>query len=87
MKIIYAREFQKEFRKLPPSIQKIYHQQEKLFRQNWRDRRLHVKKLKDHPLPFSFRITRNYRVIFAFVEEDTVLFATIGHRKEVYKKK
>ncbi len=86
MKILYTREFQKEFQKLPPRVKKIYYKQEKIFRQNWKDPRLHVKKLKDHPFPFSFRITRNYMVIFVFVEENTVLFATIGHRKHIYKK-
>ena len=87
MKILYAREFKKHFKKLPPSVQKVYYRQEKIFRQNWKDPRLHVRKLRDHPVPFSFRITRKYRVIFCFVEKDTVLFATIGHRKEIYRKR
>lgn len=84
MRVVYADEFRKRFRKLPKPIQKLYIRQEAIFRKNWRDPRLHLKKLADHPYPFSFRITRGYRVIFTFVETDTVLFATIGHRKEVY---
>ena len=84
MKILYADEFRKAFEKLPEDIRDLYRQQELVFRGNWRDPRLHVKKLKDHPFPFSFRITRRYRVLFAFVERETVLFATIGHRKDVY---
>jgi mRNA-degrading endonuclease RelE of RelBE toxin-antitoxin system len=86
MKIIYAEEFVKQFQKLPPPIRRLYRQQEALFIRNWRDPRLHVKKLIDHPLPFSFRITRNYRVLFVFINNDQVLFATIGNRKDVYKK-
>ncbi len=41
--------------------------------------------MKVHPLTFSFRITRRYRVLFAFVEPGTALFATIGHRRDVYR--
>jgi len=81
MKIVYAREFAKKFKKLPVSVQRLYRKQEDIFKENWRDPRLKVKKLKDHPLPFSFRITRSYRVLFVFVDADTA-FATIGHRKD-----
>ncbi|MBI1755261.1 hypothetical protein HYR65_03175, partial [Candidatus Azambacteria bacterium] len=83
--ILFADEFQKKFKKLPPEIQRLYYTQEKLFRQNWRDPRLHTKKLIDYPLPFSFRITRRYRVFFIFVDGATALFATVGHRKDSYK--
>lgn len=84
MTIIYAEEFWKQFQKLPHEIKKLYRLQESLFRKNWRDPRLHIKKLTDHPFPFSFRITRRYRVLFTFVETETALFATIGHRKDSY---
>ena len=83
MKIIYAKEFTKEFKKLPVGVQRLYRKQEDIFKENWRDPRLKLKKLKDHPLPFSFRITRAYRVLFVFVDADTALFATIGHSKDV----
>lgn len=85
MKIIYADEFKKQLTKLPKRIQKKYAEQELIFKNNWRDSRLHVKKLVDHSLTFSFRITRNYRVLFLFVAVETVLFATIGNRKDIYK--
>lgn len=85
MKILYAEEFAKQFRKLPPDIQRLYHKQEAIFRDNWRDPRLHIKKLRGEPLTFSFRVTRDYRVLFVFVEDDTILVATIGHRKDVYR--
>ena len=85
MKILYVEEFRKRFKKLPREIQLLYRRQEARFRKNWRDPRLHVEKLADHPLPYSFRITRRYRVLFTFVEPETALFATIGHRREVYR--
>lgn len=86
MRIVYTEEFQKQLKKLPKDIQVFYHRQEKIFRVNWRDPCLHIKKLTDHPFPFSFRITRNYRVLFIFVQTETVLFATIGNRKDIYRK-
>ena len=85
MKIIFADEFSRQFGKLPADIQRLYRTQEARFREDWRDSRLHIKKLREQPYPFSFRITRNYRVLFAFVEPETVLFATIGNRRDVYK--
>lgn len=85
MKILYANEFSKAFYKLPEKIRKIYYKQEKIFCNNWRDSRLQIKKLKDHPFPFSFRVTRSYRVLFFFTDKEEALFATIGHRRDVYK--
>ena len=85
MNVIYADEFRKTFTKLPYEIQRLYRKQETRFKENWQDTRLHVKKLSGHPFPFSFRITRNYRVLFSFTERDTVLFATIGNRKDIYR--
>jgi mRNA-degrading endonuclease RelE of RelBE toxin-antitoxin system len=85
MRIVYAEEFWEHFQKTPHKIQRLYRTQEARFKENWRDPRLQVKKLTDHPFPFSFRVTRRYRVLFVFVDTDTVLFATIGHRREVYR--
>ena len=85
MNIIYADEFRKGFRRLPSAIQRLYQKQEMIFKKDWKDARLHSKKLIDHPFPFSFRITRNYRVLFSFVDQDTTLFGTIGHRRDAYR--
>ena len=86
MKIIYAEEFFRHFHRLPKNIQRLFRTQESRFKENWRDPRLHIKKLNDHPFPFSFRITRQYRVLFSFVDTDTVLFGAIGNRRDVYRK-
>jgi len=43
MKILYAREFAKEFKKLPANIQRLYRSQENIFKADWRDPRLKVK--------------------------------------------
>ena len=85
MNILYTDEFRRRLQKLPNDVERVYRRQEAIFRKDWRDPRLHVKKLTDHPFPFSFRITRNYRVLFVFVEHSAALFATIGNRRDVYR--
>ena len=85
MKVVYADEFRKAFDKLPEKIHSTYRLQEEIFETSSHDPRLHLKKLKGHSSIFSFRITRAYRALFAFVERDTALMITIGHRKDVYR--
>ena len=75
MKILFSQEFRKNFRKFPIQIQNLYHKQEEIFEGNWKDSRLHTKKLRGDKIAFSFRITRQYRV----------LFVTIDHRKDIYR--
>lgn len=50
--IIYAEEFTKQFGRIPSDIQRLYRRQEAIFKENWRDTRLHVKKLAGEPLAF-----------------------------------
>jgi len=85
MNILYTAEFQKQFHKLPEDIQTLYRRQEILFQTNWRDPRLHTKKLVRQLNTFSFRVTRLYRVLFLFDSRDTVVFLTIAHRKDAYR--
>lgn len=85
MNIVYSDEFVNQFHKLPLDIQGKFREQENFFRLSWRDPRLHSKKLKGERTVFSFRITRVYRVLFIFVNPNEALFATIGHRKNVYR--
>ena len=85
MKVLYAHEFKKRFSKLPPNVKTLFLKQERIFKKSWKNSRLHLKKLSDHPLPFSFRITRGYRVLFVFIEQGVALFTTIGHRKNIYR--
>lgn len=85
MKIFYTKEFLKILKKLPQSTQNLYKKQEKIFFVNWKDPRLHSKKLKGDNSVFSFRVTRKYRVLFVFTSKDSVLFVSIGHRKDIYE--
>lgn len=85
MEIIKTSEFNKALKRLPKDIQRLCQEQEQRFESNWRDPRLHVKKVKSLPFAFSFRITRNYRVLFYFKNISTVVFFDADHRKDIYK--
>jgi mRNA-degrading endonuclease RelE of RelBE toxin-antitoxin system len=85
MNIAYAKEFVKQFNKLPSDIQNVFKKQELLLKNNWRDPRLQTKKLINFPFHFSFRVTRAYRVIFIFSNKNSIILLTIGHRKDVYR--
>ena len=85
MKIIKTEDFTRAFDKLPKEIERLYQIQEERFKENWRDPRLHIKKVKSLKYAFSFRITRNYRVLFYFQDGKTAIFFEIGHRKETYR--
>lgn len=66
MMIIKTDDFLRALKKLPKEIQLIYHRQEGCFKENWRDPRPHIKKIRSLQHAFSFRVTRRYRVFFYF---------------------
>ncbi len=77
-------DFKKKLEKLPKSIIRLYDKQKNIFELNWLDSRLHTKKLVGLN-GYSFRITRNYRVLFYFQDDKRVIFVDIGHRKDIYE--
>jgi mRNA-degrading endonuclease RelE of RelBE toxin-antitoxin system len=85
MKIVQTDDFKKALAKLPLSAQKAFVIQESRFVENPRDSRLHIKKLQGLEGVFSFRVTREYRVLFYFHAEKVVIFFAVGHRKDVYR--
>jgi len=76
MRIVTAVEFDKRYNKLPVSIQKKAEKQEKIFRSNPFHPSLHTEKLepKNKEL-WSVRIDKSYRIIFRFMEGNTVPLA------------
>ena len=75
MQIHYTTHFVKGFEKLPKKIKEYAIKQETLFKNNPQDSRLHVKSLKGRLEGlFSFRVTRNYRVLFSKKDKDIYLF-------------
>lgn len=85
MEIIRTPEFDHLLNKLPQNEQRLYLVQEKRFKQDWRDPRLHVKKVRDLEHAFSFRVTRRYRVFFYFQSTERTIFFDIGHRNDIYR--
>ncbi|MBU0705602.1 type II toxin-antitoxin system mRNA interferase toxin, RelE/StbE family [Patescibacteria group bacterium] len=87
IEVEYNRDFLKDFKKLPKNIRKKLGELEEIFRENPFHPELHSKglhgKLRDF---YSFRITRDYRVVYLFTDENKALFLLVGHRKDIYKK-
>jgi len=84
MKIFHTDTFTSNLKNLPTSVKKLYKKQEGIFVSNWKDPRLHTKKLVGERGVFSFRITRRYRVLFIFTDSETSVFVSMGHRKAIY---
>ncbi len=77
--------FERALIALPFDAQRLYIIQEDCFQKNWKDGRLHLKKIKGLPHTFSFRVTRRYRAFFYFQDPKTVIFFDIDHRKDSYR--
>ena len=52
---------------------------------DWRDPRLHLKKLHGLDGVYSFRVTRSYRALFYFDAEGDIILFDIDNRKDVYR--
>lgn len=85
MEIINTDDFNKSFHGLPKEIRRLCAIQEKRFKENWRDPRLHIKKVSTLQFALSFRVTRSYRVLFYFQDADMAIFFEIDHRKDIYR--
>lgn len=85
MEVIHTSDFEKSLKILPKRTKDFYDVQEKRFRENFRDSRLHTKKLQGLDSVFSFRISREYRALFYFSSENVAIFFSIGHRKDIYR--
>jgi len=79
-----TKDFAEDLEKLSSQIKKLFQKQEAIFKENWLDPRLHIKRIKELPGVYSFRITRRYRVLFYF-RDDEAIFFSIGHRKDIYR--
>ena len=86
VKIQYHKKFVKEFQKLPNEIQEKGVLLENIFCSNPYHPELKTKKLQGKlRLFYSFRITRDYRIIFEFIDNKTIIFLAVKHRKDIYR--
>ncbi|MDP1538738.1 MAG: type II toxin-antitoxin system mRNA interferase toxin, RelE/StbE family [bacterium] len=86
MKIVYSSEFLKSAKFTPKPIQKKLADLLEIFQSNPFHPKLHTKPLVGKLKGFySFRITRDWRVIFIFLNSETISLIEIAHRKDIYK--
>jgi len=84
--IQFHKVFIKNFKLLPVHIKKKSIELEEIFRENPFHPVLYVKPLKGKLKGlYSFRITREYRIIFIFTSKDEVSFLNVKHRKDIYR--
>lgn len=86
MKILIGQEFLKSANKLPDTIQNKLAKLLELAQTEPFHPLLHTKHLFGELTGFlSFRITRDWRVIFYFMDQETIHLIKIAHRKDIYK--
>jgi len=84
--IYYTEEFRRRYSELPTYIQKKAERRERVFRENPFHPSLKTEKLQPFEKEYwSFRVDRNYRIIFRFGEANRVYFVTCGHHQWVYR--
>ena len=85
MKIVYSSKFARSFRKLPIVIQKEALQTEEKFRLDPFDPTLRTHKLSGKLKGFySFSIDYSHRILFQFLEDETILFLNVGDH-DIYR--
>lgn len=86
IQLVYSRYFLKSVKKLPTPIQNKLATKLELLQKNPFHLLLHTKSLIGRLFGFySFRITREWRVIFQFLEPEIIKLVEVGHRRDIYK--
>ncbi|OGZ31801.1 MAG: hypothetical protein A3H02_01980 [Candidatus Niyogibacteria bacterium RIFCSPLOWO2_12_FULL_41_13] len=86
IKITFGANFLKSAKKLPKKQQEKFAALLEILQKNPFRPGLHTKSLTGKLAGFySFRITREWRVIFQFLNPDKIKLLEIGHRKDIYK--
>lgn len=85
-KIIYGARFIISAKNLEKSLKKKLDNQLLILSENPFHLKLHTKTLSG-PLKgsYSFRVGRDYRVIFIFRSQDTIQLLLTAHRKDIYR--
>ena len=85
--VVRADDFKRAIKKLPARILGLCEEQLLILEADWRDSRLHIKKLRERDGVYSFRITRNYRAQFYFDVNENIIVFDADHRKDAYRKR
>lgn len=82
----YDAGFLKAAHGLPITIQRALAKSLEVLQEDPHDTRLHTKKLVGHLTGyFSFRVTRDWRVIYQFIDARTIRLNDVAHRKDAYR--
>ena len=86
MRLVYSEKFFNESKKLPEPIQNKLARLLEFLASNPFHPLLHTKKLSGNlNQSYSFRITRDWRVIFYFEDKETIKLLKVGNRKDIYR--
>lgn len=86
MRIQYRKNFLKSARGLPLAQQKKLSFLLTILQKDPSSDLLHSKPLSEKfEGRYSFRITRDWRVIFCYVNKNTIELIEVGHRREIYR--
>lgn len=86
IELLYGKQFLKSAKKLPDAKQKQLAQLLEHLQKNPYHPLLHTKQLSGSLLGFlSFRIGREWRVIFEFLDPETIQLLRVAHRKDIYR--
>lgn len=86
IKITYSKNFLKSAKKLPKIQQRKLTKLLVLLQKNPFNSLLHTKQLSGNLIGFlSFRITRDWRVIFQFLDVKIIKLLRTAHRKDIYR--
>lgn len=86
MEIFFTEKFEEEYDRLPKDIREKAQKQERLFQNNPHHPSLRTEKLSPKwKEVWSFRIDKNYRIVFRFLDKNKVLFLNAGTHDWIYK--
>jgi len=87
IELIFTKQALKESERVPSRAREKLGSSLELLRDDPFHPLLHTKPLTQNLSGYySFRITREWRVIFEFLDPHNIKILSIGHRKEAYKK-
>lgn len=86
MRIAKAKQFERQYKKLPAKTQEQFAERLKLFLENKNHSLLHVHSLKgEYTGLWSFNVTADIRVIFDDSYVGVLILVAIGSHSELYK--
>lgn len=86
MEIIYSKYFIKQYKLLQKNIQNKFKERLKIFTDDHYNSVLHIHSLRGpYSGKYSFNVTADYRVIFAYESEGVAILIDIGTPSKLYK--